>query len=122
MNSLAALVFITALSSAQDPVTPMLSPEEVAFENRFNELSKAGVTLDHLPTQDSPWGNPNPDAEPELQQFAFMVGRSHCIQPLTGINPNSPDQILKNDLVWLAYYALDGRAIRDEFYSLASNG
>ena len=51
-----------------------------------------------------------------------MVGRHECTQYFTGINPNNPDQELQGDLLWLAYYALDGRAIRDEFYSMGSNG
>lgn len=93
-----------------------------AFEKRFKELSKMGVTLEHHPALDGPWGSPNPDAAPELQQFAYMVGRHECTQYFTGLNPNNPNQELEGDLLWLAYYALDGRAIRDEFYSMGGNG
>lgn len=98
------------------------SPEDIAFAERFKGFSTLGVTLNHLPAAENPWGSPNPDSPPELNQFAFMVGKHECVQPLTGINPNNPSQVLENDFLWLAYYALDGRAIRDEFYSMTSNG
>ena len=73
-------------------------------------------------TVDGPWGAPHPDAAPELEQFAFMVGRHECTQYFTGLNPNNPQQKLEGDLLWLAFYALDGRAIRDEYYSMGGNG
>ena len=86
------------------------------------ELSRQGVDLKYRATPDNQWGSPHPDAPPELQQFAFMVGHHDCIQTMTGVNPQSPDQVLKGDLSWYAHYALDGRAIRDEYYSMGSNG
>jgi len=122
MKILAIVLLFTTVPGTQLSWASTLSPEDLAFENQFKEYSKLGVTLNHLPSPESPWGSPNPDAAPELQQFAFMVGRHDCIQPLTGINPNNPEQVLENDMVWLAYYALNGRAIRDEFYSMGGNG
>jgi len=99
-----------------------LTEQEIAFEKRFMQLSKIGVTLNHRATPDNQWGSPHPDAPPELAQFAFMVGHHDCIQTMTGINPQSPSQVLKGDLSWYAHYALDGRAIRDEYYSMGGNG
>jgi len=98
------------------------SAEDVVFEQRFKEISKQGVQLDYGISDKNPWGAPNPGAAPELQQFAFMVGQHNCMQALRGINPNNPDQEYQGDLKWFAYYALDGRAIRDEFYSMGGHG
>lgn len=122
MKSLAILLISTSVLAFEEPDDVQKTPEEAAFEKRFNELADLGTTLNHLPTPANPWGSPNPDAPAELQQFAFMVGRSECTAPLKGINPSSPNQVLENKMVWFAYYALDGRAIRDEFYAMGSNG
>lgn len=122
MKTVGAITLFSTLVISCAMAAEALSPQDEAFEKRFKELSKAGVTLEHHPAQDGPWGSPNPDAAPELQQFAFMVGRHDCTQYFTGMNPNNPDQDLEGELLWLAYYALDGRAIRDEFYSMGGNG
>ena len=116
--SLLASVFVASCATAAGS----LSDEDEAFAKRFKVISELGVTLDNHPALDGPWGSPNPEAAPEIEQFAFMVGRHECTQYFTGMNPNNPDQKLEGDLLWLAYYALDGRAIRDEFYSMGGNG
>jgi len=122
MKFSAVTMLLSMLAASCAAVAGPLSSEDEAFEKRFGEISKLGVTLEHHPTLDGPWGSPNPDAAPEMQQFAFMVGRHECTQYFDGMNPNNPDQKLEGDLLWLAYYALDGRAIRDEFYSMGGNG
>lgn len=122
MKTFTASLFLSVLAASCATAAGSLSPEDEAFEKRFKEISTLGVTLDHHPALDGPWGSPNPDAAPELQQFAFMVGRHDCTQYFTGMNPNNPKQKLEGELLWLAYYALDGRAIRDEFYSMGGNG
>ena len=80
------------------------------------------MTLNHHPALDGPWGSPHPDAPEELSQFAFMVGRHECTQPMQGVNPKNPQQQVEGKMLWLAYYALDGRAIRDEYYGMTNNG
>lgn len=122
MKSLAVSVVLSMLAASLAMASDQLSSEDEAFAKRFDEISTLGVTLEHHPSLDGPWGSPNPDAAEELQQFAFMIGRHECTQYFKGMNPNNPDQELEGDLLWLAYYALDGRAIRDEFYSMGGNG
>ena len=122
MKSFSATAFVSVFALSCATAEPALSPEDEAFEKRFKEISQAGVTLDNHPALDGPWGAPHPDAAPELEQFAFMVGRHDCTQYFTALNPNNPQQKLEGDLLWLAFYALDGRAIRDEYYSMGGNG
>ena len=108
------LILVAPCAAVAGPLTT----EDEAFEKRFKEISDLGVTLKHHPALDGPWGSRNPDAAPEMQQFAFIVGRHECTQYFDGMNPSNPDQKLEGDLLWLAYYALDGRAIRDELAKL----
>ncbi len=122
MKSCAVIMLLSAFAASSSMAAGQPSSEDEAFEKRFEEISRLGVTLEHHPTLDGPWGSPNPDAAPEIQQFAFMVGRHECTQFFKGMNPGNPDQELEGDLLWLAYYALDGRAIRDEFYSMGGIG
>ena len=122
MRKTKALLLLLLLSSGTISAEQNLTEQELAFEKRFKELSKLGVDLKHQATSTNPWGSPHPDAAPALQQFAFMVGHHECKQTMTGVNPSSPEQVLMGDLAWFAYYALDGRAIRDEYYSMGGNG
>ena len=122
MNSFCRFIFISIIVVSSGGFVNAQTPEDIAFEKRFNELSEIGVKLNHHPALNGPWGSPHPDAPAELEQFAFMIGRHECDQPMQNINPNNPNQILNGKLVWLAFYALDGRAIRDEYYGMTSNG
>ena len=85
----------------------------LAAEQRANELL-------FEPSEEFPFGRPNPDAPPELAQFAFMVGRNDCseerLNSATGEWENSTR-------TWDAAYYLNGYAIRDSGRSgLANNG
>jgi hypothetical protein len=122
VKTYAVTMVLSVLAASFSMAAGPISSEDEAFEKRFEEVSKLGVTLEHHPALDGPWGSPNPDAAREIQQFAFMIGRHECTQYFKGMNPGNPDQELEGDLLWLAYYALDGRAIRDEFYSMGGNG
>lgn len=60
-----------------------------------------------------PFGRPHPDAPPEMEQFAFLIGAFDCV-----------DQIRQQDgswvsfpAVWNAYYFLNGHGIQDKYWA-----
>ena len=57
------------------------------------------------------FGAPNPNAPPELAQFAFLIGRWQCESRI-----KMPDgQILRSSAEWIGRYILDGYAIAEEY-------
>lgn len=62
------------------------------------------------PSAEYPYGRPNPDAHPELEQFAFIVGRFEC----TDRRRQSQDEWTEEPKIWLGRYYLNGHAIRDD--------
>ena len=75
-----------------------------------NELPLFGA---YEPSPAYPFGRMNPNAPPETEQFAFMIGAFDCI-----------DQIRQQDGSWLefpamwnAYYFLNGYGIQDKYWA-----
>ncbi len=62
------------------------------------------------PTAEHPYGRPNPDANPALEQFSFIVGRFEC----TDRRRLSQDEWVEESKIWLGRYYLNGHAIRDD--------
>ena len=62
------------------------------------------------PTEEFPFGRPNPAAPPEIQQFAFMIGQNDCSEDrLNG----ATGEWASATRTWDAYYYMNGYAIRD---------
>ena len=75
----------------------------IAAESRANELL-------FEPNEQFPFGRPNPEAPPELTQFAFMIGKNDCSEErLNGAS----GEWSSSTRTWDAYYYLNGFAIRD---------
>lgn len=112
-----------ALLGAQDTDPAEIDIEAAdAWSARFDAIVEAGALTPHNPSPDNPWGEMNPAAPAETAQFAFMVGRFDCTFPTVGMNPHDPERVETNRMTWQAFYALNGMAIRDEFYGSASYG
>jgi hypothetical protein len=57
------------------------------------------------------YGNPNPNAPPELTQFAFIIGEWRCDVRVLG-----DDRTWQTyQATWVGRYALDGYVIADEY-------
>ena len=57
-----------------------------------------------------PFGEPHPDAPPEIRQFEFLVGNHDCVEEVR--NPET-DEWFQGDKTWDGRYILGGRAIQD---------
>ncbi|MEO1368636.1 MAG: hypothetical protein AAFX50_15795, partial [Acidobacteriota bacterium] len=57
-------------------------------------------------------GAPHPDAAPELQQFAFLIGHWQCDVDFVGGDWKTRH---KSTAEWSAYFIQGGRAIMDDF-------
>ncbi|MEM1182831.1 MAG: hypothetical protein AAGM22_31085 [Acidobacteriota bacterium] len=57
-------------------------------------------------------GGPHPDAAPELEQFAFLIGHWRCEVDFIGADWKTRH---RSTAEWTAYYIQDGRAIMDDF-------
>lgn len=68
------------------------------------------AALAYEPDAEFPFGRPNPEAPPELQQFAFMVGQNDCVDERLN---QATGEWVTTERTWDAYYYLNGRAIRD---------
>lgn len=64
------------------------------------------------------YGTPNPQAPPELSQFAFIIGEWHCDVRVKGDDGAwQPYQA-----TWIGRYILDGYAIADEYRMVNAAG
>ena len=62
---------------------------------------------------DYPFGQPHPEAPPELAQFAFMIGEFDCVDEL-----RQPDgSQVRFRAIWNAHYFLNGFGIQDEYWT-----
>ncbi len=66
--------------------------------------------LRYEPSSEHPFGRPNPDAPPEISQFAFMIGENDCINSRR--QPGS-DTWVESTRTWDAKYTLNGYGIID---------
>jgi hypothetical protein len=57
------------------------------------------------------YGAPNPNAPPELAQFAFLIGEWRCDVRVQGIDGTWQPY----EATWIGRYILDGRVIADEY-------
>ena len=65
------------------------------------------------PSPAYPFGRPNPDAPPELQQFDFMVGEFDC-EEATRSRDGSWNEF---KAIWNARYFLNGYGIQDVYWN-----
>lgn len=68
------------------------------------------AALDYEPGAEHPYGLPNPDAPPELAQFAFMIGQNNCTEERLN---NSTGEWVPGTRTWDANYFMNGHAIQD---------
>ena len=62
-------------------------------------------------SRETEYGNPNPNAPPELSQFAFIIGEWRCDVRVNGEDGTSQTY----RATWVGRYILDGYAIADEY-------
>ena len=62
-------------------------------------------------SDDSDFGRRNPNAPPELERFAFLIGRFRCNAKLT----QDGEHWHTFEATWTGRYILDGYAIADEY-------
>lgn len=62
------------------------------------------------PSEEYPFGRPNPDAHASLEEFAFIVGKFECSDRR---RLNQTDWV-EESKIWLGKYYLNGHAIRDD--------
>lgn len=68
------------------------------------------AALAYEPSTRFPFGRPHPDAPPQLQEFAFMIGQNDCVDERLN---QATGEWVTSARTWDAYYYLNGRAIRD---------
>lgn len=88
----------------------------IAYAQVASETAQEGSQAMH-PAQQA-YGKPNPNAPPELSQFAFLIGRWRCDARIKGEDGAwQPFQA-----TWVGRYILDGYVIADEFRMTAPDG
>jgi len=65
------------------------------------------------PSPTYPFGRMNPDAPPETEQFAFMIGAFDCVDQIR----QQDGSWLEFHAVWNAYYFLNGHGIQDKYWA-----
>jgi hypothetical protein len=80
----------------------------VQMENM--EQMERAAALDYEPSIENPYGLPNPDAPPELAQFAFLIGQNDCTEERLN---NSTGEWVPGTRTWDANYFMNGHAIQD---------
>jgi len=91
----------------------------VACQANSGAQSRPGE-MEFEPDADFPFGRANPNAPPQLQQFAFMIGRNDCREERLS---NATGEWVEGYRTWDAYYFMNGNAIRDSGRSgAATNG
>lgn len=81
------------------PVHGQADPDEPGF-------------MGYDPSPTYPFGRPNPEAPPEIEQFHFMVGQFDCIDRI-----RQPDGTWREfPAVWNASYFLNGMGIQDQYW------
>lgn len=68
------------------------------------------ASLPYEPNAAYPFGRANPDAPPEIAQFAFMVGKNDCVEQRID---NATGEWSESERSWDAHYYMNGFAIRD---------
>jgi hypothetical protein len=84
----------------------------VNFEFKKSDLRAAKKRKDaQAMNRDKEYGTPNPEAAPELSQFAFIIGKWRCEARVKGEDGTwQPYQA-----TWVGRYILDGHVIADEY-------
>ena len=90
---------LTALLALLTPQTPDANPVDAI------EI--------YDPSPAHPFGRPHPNAPPELQQFAFMLGEFDCVDELRQLDGSWR----KTDAIWNAHYFLNGHGIQDVYWN-----
>lgn len=106
------LVMITSLPALLAVLLPQ-APEvssTVAVSDVANPVD--GIEI-YDPSPAHPFGRPHPNAPPELQQFAFMLGEFDCVDSL-----RRPDGSWhQTAAIWNAHYFLNGHGIQDVYWN-----
>ena len=79
-------------------------------ENEAAEPPSFGV---YEPSPAYPFGRMNPDAPPETEQFAFIIGAFDCVDQIR----QQDGSWLEFPAVWNAYYFLNGHGIQDKYWA-----
>ena len=70
----------------------------------------AAQNRDHEPSAKHPFGSPNPEAPPQISDFAGMIGRSDCLSLRRNPDGSWQDSL---KMIWEFKYILNGHAIQD---------
>lgn len=77
------------------------------------DQASAEPNVTYAPTPAYPFGRPNPEAPPELAQFAFMIGAFDCVDEVR----QADGTMLRFDAIWNAHYFLNGFGVQDEYWT-----
>lgn len=93
--------------------SPAVRAQEPAPAPRVQDLTATEPDVRHAPSPAHPFGRPHPDAPPELEQFAFMIGEFDCIDEIR----QADGSIMRFAAIWNARYFLNGFGIQDEYWT-----
>ena len=90
----------------------LTAPDAAAQQDASQQDTKTtAITGDYEPSPAYPFGRLNPDAPPETQQFAFMLGAHDCIDRIFNQQDGTWKEVRKR---WNGRSFLNGHAIRDD--------
>ncbi|MEN8374224.1 MAG: hypothetical protein ABFS34_02120 [Gemmatimonadota bacterium] len=95
----AGLAFVASALGAS--ASPALAQEQEEVDTRY------------APSPAFPFGRPNPEAPPELGQFAFFIGEFDCVDSVRQADGS------RNEFpaIWNARYFLNGFGIQDHYWT-----
>ena len=92
----------TATVMAQTPEAP-----------KIEDLTGTEADVSFAPSPAYPNGRMNPDAPPEVAQFAFMVGEFDCVDEIR----QGDGSWIRLRAIWNAHWFLNGYGIQDEYWT-----
>ena len=89
----------------------------LVFLATTNFAQEGMPNFEYEPNDEHPYGRLNPDAPPETEQFAFMIGEHLCTDRLR----NAEGEWVEQQKIWTGRYYLNGHAIRDDTWRSAAS-
>lgn len=71
----------------------------------------AFAQYEYEPSEEFPFGKPNPEAPEQIKDYALMIGECNCKSSSRKPDGNWSEEI---DMVWRFKYIMDGKAVQDE--------
>jgi hypothetical protein len=91
----------------------LLPAPTLAQESKQTPPAAPSLFVGYDPSPAWPHGRLHPDAPPETEQFAFMVGEFDCIDEMR----QGDGSWLRFRAIWNAHWFLNGYGIQDEYWT-----